>query len=218
MPRTKEEILIVDDTVSILTSMSLVLSEIGYRVRIAEEGFGALREIRQSVPDILVSDLNMPGMSGFELLSVVRRRFPAIQTIAMSGGFCGNEVPSGVAADSFFQKGSSIAALLQIVDALAQVERRAIRPTSAPSPLMLHQSEHNSSPDAYATISCPECLRSFSKALDDSTGQPVEAACVHCGCSIQYEIVHYSPQQTIQNLQYEASTALSSQSAPCLSF
>ena len=56
--------------------MSHVLTEIGYRVRSAEDGFSALREMRHEVPDILLSDLNMPGMSGFELLSVVRRRFP----------------------------------------------------------------------------------------------------------------------------------------------
>ena len=53
----------------------------------AEDGFSALAEIRKEVPDILLSDLNMPRMSGFELLSVVRRRFPSIRTIAMSGAF-----------------------------------------------------------------------------------------------------------------------------------
>jgi len=43
-------------------------------------------------------------MSGFELLSVVRRRFPAIQLIAMSGAFSGDGIPPGVAADAFMKK------------------------------------------------------------------------------------------------------------------
>jgi hypothetical protein len=42
----------------------------------------------------------------FELLSVVRGRFPQISTVAMSGAYVGDEVPSGVIADCFFAKGS----------------------------------------------------------------------------------------------------------------
>ena len=107
MPNPEKRILVVDDKECIRTSMSLVLTEMGYQVRSVGDGFAALRAIRQDTPEILLSDLNMPGMSGFELLSVVRRRFPAILVIAMSGAFSGNEVPSGVPADAFFQKGSS---------------------------------------------------------------------------------------------------------------
>jgi len=52
--------------------------------------------IRMNIPNILLSDLNMPGMSGFELLSVVRQRYPSIQVIAMSGSFSGEEVSVGL--------------------------------------------------------------------------------------------------------------------------
>src|ERR1035438_487726 len=103
MQGTRAKLLIVDDEPSIRESMSLILADIGYSVRTAEDGFSALIEMRKEIPDILLSDLNMPGMSGFGLLSVVRRRFPAMQTIAMSGAFHGDEVPSGVAADRFYQ-------------------------------------------------------------------------------------------------------------------
>lgn len=51
-----------------------------------------------------VSDLRMPNMSGFELLSIVRQRFPHLPVIAISGEFI--EVgPSGLLADAFLQKG-----------------------------------------------------------------------------------------------------------------
>ena len=128
MPETRTGILIVDDKSSVRTSLSLVLSEMGYLVRSAEDGFSALREIRQDIPGILLSDLNMPGMSGWELLMEVRRLFPAIKVVAMSGAFCGNEVPSGVPADAFYQKGSSVSALLQILGALPQMTRRTPPP------------------------------------------------------------------------------------------
>jgi len=123
MPETKASLLIVDDEPSIRESLSFVLTEVGYSVRATEDGFSALIEIQKEIPDIILSDLNMPGMSGFELLSVVRRRFPAIPMIAMSGAFSGDEVPSGVVADAFYQKGSSLGALLMIMGTLPRMER-----------------------------------------------------------------------------------------------
>ena len=68
---------------------------------------------------IILSDLNMPRMSGFEFLSLVRRRFPAIRysirVIAMSGAFSGDDIPPGIAADAFYEKGPNLSPLLQIV-------------------------------------------------------------------------------------------------------
>ncbi len=119
-----KSVLVVDDKDCIRTSMSLVLESLGYSVRSAEDGHSAIREIRSQKPDILLSDLVMPGMSGFELLMNVRRLFPAIQVIATSGSFSGNEVPNGVLADAFYPKGSGVGALLNILRSLPQMHRR----------------------------------------------------------------------------------------------
>jgi CheY-like chemotaxis protein len=194
MPDNKAQILIVDDEASIRTMMSLVLSEIGYHVRSVEDGFSALREIRQKIPDILLSDLNMPGMSGFELLSVVRRRFPEVMVVAMSGAFSGNEVPSGIHADAFYQKGSSMSALLRILSALPQLERRAPQPCHAVVPLWIQRNEFESSGKVQITITCPECLRAFSQALDGFGSLKREVDCVHCGNPVQCVIVEPSDQ------------------------
>jgi DNA-binding NtrC family response regulator len=125
MPETRAKLLIVDDERSIRMTLSCVLGEIGYQVRTAEDGFTALVEIAKEAPEILLTDLNMAGMSGFELLATVRRQFPEIKTIAMSGAFSGNEVPSGVAADAFYGKGSSMVALVRLLDQLPGHERKA---------------------------------------------------------------------------------------------
>jgi len=66
----------------------------------------------------LLSDLNI--MSGFELLSMVRRRFPTVRVIAMSGAFSGNQVPCGVTADAFYEKGNSVAAPLKAIESLLE--------------------------------------------------------------------------------------------------
>ena len=64
-------------------------------------------------------------MSGRELLIEVRCLFPAIKVIAMSGSFCGSEVPSSVLADAFYPKGGGVKALVQILRALPQRSSRA---------------------------------------------------------------------------------------------
>jgi CheY-like chemotaxis protein len=53
-----------------------LLHKEGYQVTTANNGFDALLKLKEVVPEVIISDLNMPKMSGFEFLSVVRRRFP----------------------------------------------------------------------------------------------------------------------------------------------
>lgn len=191
MPNALATLLIVDDEPSIQESLSHVLTEIGYRVRSAEDGFAALREMRHEVPDLLLSDLNMPDMSGFELLSVVRRRFPAMRTIAMSGSFSGDEVPSGVIADAFYEKGSSIRSLLKIIEGLALPARvrTPAHKASVQAPLWIQRNWTDASGDPHVSIPCPECLRSFHQSVDGSQSLVREARCVHCLTSVYYAIV-----------------------------
>jgi CheY-like chemotaxis protein len=207
MPDTKAKLLIVDDEPSIRMSLSCLLAEIGYCVRTANDGFSALAEIRTEVPDILLSDLNMPRMSGFELLSVVRRRLPSIHTIAMSGGFSGNEVPSGVAADGFYQKGSSIGSLLKIMDALPRPDRQPQNHPTMLAPLWIQRNEEGNSGENYTTISCPECLRTFSRLLGSAVSSMRETDCIFCGSSI-----HFASTQTMDRAHSQANQAPSRKS------
>jgi len=54
------------------------------------------------LPDVIISDLQMPKMNGFEFLPVMRKRFPQIPIIAISGEFSGRDVPESVLADGLF--------------------------------------------------------------------------------------------------------------------
>lgn len=174
--------------------MSHVLAEIGYGVRCAEDGFSALGELRKEIPDILLSDLQMPGMTGFELLSVVRRRFPSIGTVAMSGLFCGDEVPSGVAADAFYQKGSSMGSLLRILEALPRQQRALPTTRIEAEPIRVHLNGPDPSGVACVTIACPECLRTFPHPLGSAHSQTRETECIFCRGSIRFAIVEPSVQ------------------------
>jgi CheY-like chemotaxis protein len=191
MPNMKVKLLIVDDEESIRISLSQILTEFGHSVRSAADGFSALSEIRQEIPDIILSDLNMPGMSGFELLSVVRRRFPTIHVIAMSGKFSGDGVPPGVAADAFYEKGTDLRSLLQIVEAMTCQKRSpSLQHSNMLAPIWIPRNGHDpSSGEAYVMITCPECLRTFPQVLDDAICAIHETGCVYCSSLVHYAIV-----------------------------
>jgi CheY-like chemotaxis protein len=123
------DVLLVEDDVALRLVLSEVLAQTGYKVRTAADGISALAEIASGMPDVLVSDLNMPRMSGFELLSRVRRQFPEIPLIAMSGAFSGKQVPTGVSADAFYEKAAHPVFLIQLVGAMTR-HRRARRQTA----------------------------------------------------------------------------------------
>jgi len=103
--KSKTRVLVVEDDVSVRLTISKLLSDEGYEVSTASDGFDALLRLQQGVPDLILSDLNMPQMSGFELLSVVRRRFPEILVVASSAAYDSSEIPNGVIADAFYAKG-----------------------------------------------------------------------------------------------------------------
>jgi CheY-like chemotaxis protein len=123
MRNVKPGLLVVDDDLPARMCLLSMLTSLHYAARAAPDGRTALAEIGKEVPDLIVSELNMLGMSGFELLSVVRRRFPSIRLIAMSSAFSGSGVPPGVAADAFYPKRAHPGLLLQIMEDITHPRR-----------------------------------------------------------------------------------------------
>jgi CheY-like chemotaxis protein len=119
MTTRKPNILIVEDDDQIRLLLCTILEQVGYSVRPASDGVVALEELRTEVPDILLSNLNMPRMFGFELLPLVRQEFPVTRVVARSSAFSGSDVSPGIAADAFYAKASDVIDLLQIIQAMA---------------------------------------------------------------------------------------------------
>ncbi|WP_432445178.1 response regulator [Terriglobus albidus] len=102
MSSARASLLIVDDDSLLRVSLSQIFSGMDYEVRSAEDGLSALCEIDRKIPAIILSDLYMPRLSGFDFLAEVRSRFPSIMLIAMSASFFASD---GVVADAFYEKG-----------------------------------------------------------------------------------------------------------------
>jgi len=79
-----ETILIVDDEKNYLLVLSAVLEEEGYEVLTAVSGAEALEVLASSEPDLVLTDMKMPGMDGIELLERIKARDPDLPVIMMT--------------------------------------------------------------------------------------------------------------------------------------
>jgi signal transduction histidine kinase len=80
----KERILVVDDEEAVREMVSKVIQHIGYEVVTAEHGKKALEMMRKEPFTILVTDIKMPEMDGFELMKAVKTEFPEFHIICMT--------------------------------------------------------------------------------------------------------------------------------------
>ena len=176
-----KRILLVDDEPNIRILLSSILQQAGYVVDVAEDGFTALRKIQQATPDLVITDLRMPNMNGFELLSVIRTRFPKLPTIAISGEFA--SVHEGPLADAFFQKGHyEVPEFLgTIANLLTGPQKSRLKPQASPvwTPLK----------DAPVMLTCAECLRSFPINACDDPEQSKRMDCIFCGTHLEVQLV-----------------------------
>jgi len=78
--------LIVDDEPEILVILDRMLRKMNHETVTAGNGKEALRRLAESPMDLVITDLIMPESEGIETIAAVRKRWPAVKIIAMSGG------------------------------------------------------------------------------------------------------------------------------------
>lgn len=185
-------ILVVDDEPSIRATIAMLLADEGYEASTAVDGFDALLQMKSKIPELIVSDLNMPQMSGFEFLSVVRRRFPQVLVIAMSGAYqAGDAVPGGVIADAFYAKGTGTPhALLRLVaDLLRTSASQTIAHIRQSAPVWVPRNGKDARGIPYIVLTCTECLRSFPlNVSSEVTASVMETPCIFCLNGVRYII------------------------------
>lgn len=68
-----ENILIVDDSIENISLLSKILIENGYKVRVAKSGKDALDSINESIPDLILLDVKMPDLNGYEVCKKLKK-------------------------------------------------------------------------------------------------------------------------------------------------
>jgi DNA-binding response OmpR family regulator len=80
------QILVIDDDNNIRPLLRDFLEQDGYEVMEAENGKIGLKLVRENGPDLVITDLIMPEKEGMETIGELRRDFPHVKIIAISGG------------------------------------------------------------------------------------------------------------------------------------
>ena len=81
------QVLVVEDMRALRTIMARLLEKLGHRVKVAEDGLSALESIIEVTPEVVFSDISMPGMTGYDLATRIRKQPNLANTylVAMSG-------------------------------------------------------------------------------------------------------------------------------------
>jgi len=80
----KGRVLVVDDEADARSALGELLRAEGYLVETAADGFKALGKVTQFAPDVVLTDLRMPGMNGVELLKKLRADSPDLVVLVMT--------------------------------------------------------------------------------------------------------------------------------------
>ncbi|TAK33345.1 MAG: response regulator [Chloroflexota bacterium] len=97
-------VLVVDDDRDTIILLSFVLEEEGFTVLTAEDGLSALHALEDEQPGLILLDLHMPGMNGWELAGEIRRLYGRqLPIVVMTGGDLTSPTPDRP-ADGYLPK------------------------------------------------------------------------------------------------------------------
>ena len=128
-------ILIVDDDINIRHLFRCLLEREGHVVCAADDGEIALRLLKRSLPDLLITDVLMPNKEGLELIQDVKALCPNLKVIALSGGGVVGindclAFADGFGADKVFAKPIKPQQLIDAVAALLVTSKQEPAPST----------------------------------------------------------------------------------------
>ncbi len=100
----QQSILVIDDDETIRELLRAILEHEGYRVLEAPDGDEGIKQFIETPTDLVITDLIMPGKEGIETIRDLRRKFPGVKIIAISGG-------GRIGPDSYLKMAKGVGAL-----------------------------------------------------------------------------------------------------------
>ncbi len=85
MIKIPTKVLLVDDEKDFIEMLSLRLKEVGEKITVAYSGQEALDTLEKDNIDVVILDIKMPGMDGIETLREIKKQFPLVEVIMLTG-------------------------------------------------------------------------------------------------------------------------------------
>ena len=125
-----QRICLIDDDVMVLDAMAVGLRDAGYAVLTAPGAAAGLDLIQRGGADAIVTDMNMPGTSGAQLIAQARASWPDLPIIAMSGSVTEEggsmlDIARQLGADALLPKPFRIAQLKEVLDRVLTAKQAA---------------------------------------------------------------------------------------------
>src|SRR6266536_6085867 len=116
-------VLIIDDDVMLRQALTKHLERAGHDVRQAASGDAGIRSYERHAADVVIVDIFMPGQGGLQTIGRLRREWPAVKILAMSGVKSAGAIDVGghavaLGADRFIPKPFESATLVALVETL----------------------------------------------------------------------------------------------------
>jgi CheY-like chemotaxis protein len=128
-------VLVVEDDSDLVSLMELVLTDAGYRVRTAPEGAAALLRVAEEMPGLIMLDMRMPGMNGWEFAREFRARYGrAAPIVVVTAAENARARAAEVEAEEWLSKPFEIDDVLWIIARHATAAAAAGHGTSASTP------------------------------------------------------------------------------------
>jgi DNA-binding NtrC family response regulator len=112
------KVLLVDDEEKFIISNAKLLSKRGYDVSTALDGKEALQKLETNDIDVTVLDVKMPGMDGIAVLREIKKRFPLVEVVMLTGHASFESAVSGlkIGASDYLMKPSELKELIQKIE------------------------------------------------------------------------------------------------------
>ncbi|MDT9238306.1 response regulator [Limnospira sp. PMC 1298.21] len=127
IPQNPANILIVDDSIDGRLLVEILLQDAGYNVQTAESGQVALQMVESSPPDLIILDLMMPKMSGYEVIKILRCQptIPFIPVLIMTAcGYLEEREQAQIDVDGIIYKPINLDLLLSQVEGLLKKTKK----------------------------------------------------------------------------------------------
>ena len=115
-----KSVLIAEDNADLREIFAQVFTFHQFNVRVAHDGQAALAFLEAELPDVLVLDINMPRLSGFDVLDFIRRRtsIKQVKIIVVTGSMLAMQSPEAEYADLFLVKPVAVHDLIEFATRL----------------------------------------------------------------------------------------------------